>query len=137
MRPLGVGMAITAIPAGRIAAALREGEEASAAELLALASSKDVRVRESLAARTDLPLATLLHLAQDVKASVRVALAKNPAIGEIGSVVSILTNDMDQDVLLALVGNPMIAPLRVRILLDHPRRKVRDAVEARLAGRAL
>lgn len=128
-------MALTAIPAGQLAAALREGEDASAAELLALASSRDVKIRESLAARPDAPLTVILHLAQDAKSSVRIALAANPIVAEASSAVTILSADKDQDVVVALVNNQAIAPLRVRILLDHPKRKVREAVEARLAGR--
>lgn len=128
-------MALTAIPAGQLAAALREGEDASAAELLALASSRDVKIRESLAARPDAPLTVILHLAQDAKSSVRIALAANPVVAEASSAVTILSADKDQDVVVALVNNQAIAPLRLRILLDHPKRKVRDAVEARLAGR--
>lgn len=128
-------MALTAIPAGQLAAALREGEDASAAELLALASSRDVKIRESLAARSDAPLTAMLTLAQDPKSSVREALASNPAVAEASSVVSILSADKDQDVVVALVKNEAIPPLRVRILLDHSKKKVREAVEARLAGR--
>ncbi len=128
-------MALTAIPAGQLAAALREGEDASAAELLALASSRDVKIRESLAARPDAPLTVILHLAQDAKSSVRIALAANPVVAEASSAVTILSADKDQDVVVALVKNQAITPLRLRILLDHPKRKVREAVEARLAGR--
>ena len=128
-------MALTDIPTGQLAVALREGEEASAAELLALVSSRDVKIRESLAAREDAPLTALLHLAQDGRASVREALAGNAIIAEANSVITLLAQDRDIDVVLALVNNKAIEPLRLRILLDHGKKKVREAVEQRLAAR--
>lgn len=128
-------MALTDIPTGQLAVALREGEEASAAELLALVSSRDVKIRESLAAREDAPLTALLHLAQDGRASVREALAGNAIIAEANSVITLLAQDRDIDVVLALVNNMAIEPLRLRILLDHGKKKVREAVELRLAAR--
>lgn len=128
-------MALTDIPTGQLAVALREGEEASAAELLALVSSRDVKIRESLAAREDAPLTALLHLAQDGRASVREALAGNAIIAEANSVIALLAQDRDLDVVLALVNNMAIEPLRLRILLDHGKKKVREAVEKRLAAR--
>lgn len=128
-------MALIDIPTDQLADALRDGEEASASELLALAGSKDVKVRESLASRFDAPMSVMIHLAQDPKPQVRAALAANPAIASMGSVVSILTSDKDADVLVALVNNEEIAPLRVRILLDHGKKRVRQAVEARLLER--
>ena len=128
-------MALTDIPTGELASALREGEEASAAELLALVSSRDVKIRESLAAREDAPLTALLHLAQDGRASVREALAANAIIAEANSVITLLSQDRDIDVVLALVNNMAIEPLRLRIMLDHGKKKVREAVELRLAAR--
>ena len=128
-------MALTDIPTGQLAVALREGEEASAAELLALVSSRDVKIRESLAAREDAPLTALLHLAQDGRASVREALAANAIIAEANSVITLLSQDRDIDVVLALVNNMAIEPLRLRIMLDHGKKKVREAVELRLAAR--
>ena len=128
-------MALTDIPTGQLALALREGEEASAAELLALVSSRDVKIRESLAAREDAPLTALLHLAQDGRAAVREALAGNAIIAEANSVIALLAQDRDLDVVLALVNNMAIEPLRLRILLDHGKKKVREAVEKRLAAR--
>lgn len=128
-------MALTDIPTRQLPDALREGEEASASELLALAGSSDARIRAGVAARPDAPMSVLIHLAQDPKSSVREALAGNPAVASMGSVLGILTADPSADVLVALVENPAIPPLRVRILLDHGKRRVRQAVEARLLER--
>ncbi len=128
-------MALIDIPTNQLASALSDGEEASSAELLALVQSKDVSIRESLAAREDAPMGAFIHLAQDKKSSVRVALASNPSIADKTSVISILSADKDQDVLIALVNNMAIPALRVRILLDSNKKKVRQAVEARLLER--
>lgn len=125
-------MAITAIPTDQLAAALREGEEASGSELLNLASSKDAKIRESLAARPDAPVSVLILLAQDSKSPVRRAVAANPSVGVAMSVLSILASDKDADVALALVENPATPADTVRQMLDHGKKNVRRAAEARL-----
>lgn len=125
-------MAITAIPTNRLAAALREGEEASSAELLSLSTAKDAKIRESLAARTDAPVSVLILLAQDSKSGVRAALAANSAVGVASSVLAILAGDKDADVVLALVANAATPVDTVRALLDHGKKNVRRAAEARL-----
>jgi len=125
-------VALTEIPTHQLAAALREGEEASGIELLNLASSKDAKIRESLAARTDAPLSVLIRLAQDSKSNVRTALAANPAVGVATSVLAILASDKDADVALALVANPATPVTTLRALLDHGKKSVRRAAEARL-----
>lgn len=127
-------MALTAIPIDQLAAALRDGEEASGSELLNLASSKDARIRESLAARPDAPVSVLILLAQDPKAGVRRALAANPAIGVATSVLAILSSDRDADVVMALVANEATPVSTLRSLLDHGKKNVRRAAEARLAS---
>jgi len=125
-------VALTEIPTHQLAAALREGEEASSIELLNLASSKDAKIRESLAARTDAPLSVLIRLAQDSKSGVRTTLAANPAVGVAVSVLAILASDKDADVALALVANPATPVTTVRALLDHGKKSVRRAAESRL-----
>lgn len=125
-------MALTAIPTDQLAAALRQGEEASGSELFNLATSKDAKIRESLAARPDAPLSVLILLAQDSKSKVRVALAANPAIGAATSVLSLLSNDKDADVVLALVQNVATPVASLRGLLDHGKKAVRQAAESRL-----
>ena len=125
-------MALTAIPADQLAAALRDGEEASGSELFNLATSKDAKIRESLAARPDAPLSVLILLAQDSKSNVRKALAANPAIGIATSVLSILGSDKDTDVVLALAGNAATPAATLRALLDHGKKSVRKSAEARL-----
>jgi len=125
-------MAITAIPRDQLAAALREGEEASSAELFNVALSKDAKIRESLAARPDAPLSVLIRLAQDSKSSVRMALAGNPAVGGAFSVLSILAGDKDTDVALALVSNAATPVGTLRTLAEHNKKNVRRAAQARL-----
>jgi len=125
-------MALTAIPADQLAAALREGEEASGSELFNLATSKDPKIRESLAARPDAPLSVLILLAQDSKSNVRKALAANPAVGIATSVLAILSTDKDADVALALVENIATPATTLRALLDHGKKNVRKAAESRL-----
>ena len=125
-------MALTAIPTDQLAAALREGEEASGSELFNLATSKDAKIRESLAARPDAPFSVLILLAQDSKSNVRKALAGNPAVGIAVSVLSILSSDKDADVVLALVENAVTPVETVRALLDHGKKTVRKAAESRL-----
>ncbi len=127
-------MALTAIPTDQLAAALREGEEASGSELFNLATSKDAKIRESLAARPDAPLSVLILLAQDSKSNVRKALAANPAVGIAASVLSILAADKDTDVVLALVENAATPVATVRALLDHGKKNVRKGAQSRLLG---
>ncbi len=125
-------MALTAIPTDQLADALRDGEEASGSELFNLATSKDAQIRESLAARPDAPFSVLILLAQDKKSAVREALAANPAVGIAASVLSILAGDKDTDVVLALVANAATPVDTVRALIDHGKKSVRKAAEARL-----
>jgi hypothetical protein len=127
-------MALTAIPADQLAAALREGEEASGSELFNLASSKDAKIRESLAARPDAPLSVLICLAQDSKSNVRKTLAANPAVGVATSVLAILGADKDADVVLALVENAATPAATLRVLLDHGKKSVRKAAQSRLVA---
>jgi len=126
-------MALIDIPADKIADALREGEEASAAELLGLATSRDAKIRESVATRSDAPLSVLIHLAQDSKVSVRLALASNPGIATMASVIDLLAADKDHDVVLALVNNTSISVTRLAQLSDHSKKRVRQAFTDRLA----
>lgn len=127
-------MALIDIPTDKIADALREGEQASAAEFLGLVSSRDVKIRESVAARSDAPLSVAIHLAQDAKTSVRVALASNPVIATMVSVIDLLAADKEQDVLLALVNNPAIPVTHLSPLSAHSKKRVRQAFEARFTA---
>lgn len=131
-REQGDTVAITAIPTHQLAAALREGEEASGSELFTIAASKDAKIRESLAARPDAPLSVLILLAQDSKSGVRKALAANPAVGLAASVLSMLASDKDTDVVLALAENAATPVETLRTLVDHRKKAVREAAEFRL-----
>jgi len=125
-------MALTAIPIDQLATALRDGEEASGSELLTLSSSKDAKIRESLAARPDAPVSVMILLAQDPKAHVRKALAANPAIGVAASVLALLAADRDTDVVLALAENPVTPPRTLNALVNHGKKNVRRIAEERL-----
>ncbi|MBC7298531.1 MAG: hypothetical protein H5T82_06525, partial [Demequina sp.] len=91
-------MALIDVPPHRLLAAIQQGEEASALELINLASSRDVSIREGVAARPDAPIGALILLAQDPKAKVRRALAANAAVARAESVQGMLVGDRDSDV---------------------------------------
>src|SRR5680860_377079 len=91
-------MALTDVPQDRLLAAIQQGEEASALELINLASSRDASIRESVAARPDAPISALIVLAQDSKSKVRRALAANSAVARAVSVQGMLAADKDSDV---------------------------------------
>ncbi|HZJ39801.1 MAG TPA: hypothetical protein VFD20_02470 [Demequina sp.] len=125
-------MALTDVPQERLLAAIQEGEEASALELINLASSRDASIRESVAARPDAPISALIVLAQDSKSKVRRALAANSAVARAVSVQGMLAADKDSDVVLALAINPATPDETLRRLLDHGKKSVRNAAEERL-----
>jgi|SRR5680860_786780 len=125
-------MALTDVPQERLLAAIQEGEEASALELINLASSRDASIRESVAARPDAPISALIVLAQDSKSKVRRALAANSAVARAVSVQGMLAADKDSDVVLALAINPATPDETLRSLLDHGKKSVRNAAEERL-----
>jgi L-aminopeptidase/D-esterase-like protein len=125
-------MALTDVPPDRLLAAIQEGEAASALELINLASSRDVSIRESVAARPDAPISALIALAQDRKASVRLALAANSAVARAESVQGMLAADKDGDVAIALASNPVTPAATLRRLLDHGKKSVRLVAQERL-----
>lgn len=126
-------MALSDVPQERLLAAIQEGEEASALELINLASSRDASIRESVAARPDAPISALIVLAQDSKSKVRRALAANSAVARAVSVQGMLAADKDSDVALALAINPATPDETLRSLLDYGKKSVRNAAEERLA----
>ncbi len=125
-------MALTDVPQERLLAAIQEGEEASALELINLASSRDASIRESVAARPDAPISALIVLAQDSKSKVRRALAANSAVARAVSVQGMLATDKDSDVALLLAMNPATPDETLRRLLDYGKKSVRNAAEERL-----
>lgn len=127
-------MALTDVPQERLLAAIQEGEEASALELINLASSRDASIRESVAARPDAPISALIVLAQDSKSKVRRALAANSAVARAESVQGMLVTDKDSDVVLALAFNPATPVATLRRLLDHGKKSVRNAAQERLTN---
>ncbi len=127
-------MALIDVPQDRLLAAIQQGEEASALELINLASSRDASIRESVAARPDAPISALIVLAQDSKPKVRRALASNSAVARAESVQGLLVADKDTDVALALASNPATPDATLRRLLDYGKKSVRLAAEERLAS---
>ena len=127
-------MALTDVPPHRLLAAIQEGEEASALELINLASSRDTSIRDSVAARVDAPISALIVLAQDPKATVRRTLAANPAVARVESVLGMLVEDKDSHVALALALNPATPAATLRRLLGYGKKSVRSAAQERLAG---
>lgn len=128
-------MALIDVPPHRLLAAIRQGEAASAAELINLASSRDASIRESVAARPDAPIGALIVLAQDSKSRVRRALAANAAVARAESVQGMLMADKDSDVALALASNPATPDATLRRLLDYGKKSVRTTAKERLARR--
>lgn len=127
-------MALTDVPSHRLLAAIQEGEEASALELINLASSRDASIRESVAARPDAPISALIVLAQDPKSKVRRALASNAAVARAESVQGMLVTDKDADVALALAANPATPHAALLRLLEHGKKSVRKAAQERLTN---
>ncbi len=127
-------MALTDVPADRLLAAIQEGEEASAIELIDLASSRDVAIRESVAARPDAPISALIVLAQDSKSQVRLALAANAAVARAESVQGMLAADKDSGVALALAANSATSAATLGGLLGHRKRNVRNMARERLSA---
>ena len=127
-------MALTDVPQDRLLAAIQEGEEASALELINLASSRDAIIRESVAARPDAPISALIVLAQDSKSKVRRALAANSAIARVESVQAMLVVDKDSGVALALATNPATPDAALRLLLNYGKKSVRNAAKERLSA---
>ncbi len=81
----------------------------STEQMVTLAASKDMRVRELLATRPDLPMGVMITLAQDDKPSVRTELAKNASVVRVPSVLDNLARDRSDAVALALVQNPAVS----------------------------
>ncbi|WP_291380497.1 hypothetical protein [Demequina sp.] len=127
-------MALIDVPPHRLLAAIQQGEEASALELINLASSRDVSIREGVAARPDAPIGALILLAQDPKAKVRRALAANAAVARAESVQGMLVGDRDSDVALALASNPATPDATLRRLLNYGKKSVRTVAQQRLAS---
>lgn len=127
-------MALTDVPSDQLLAAIQEGEEASALELINLASSRDASIRQSVAARPDAPISALIVLAQDPKSKVRQALAANSAVARAESVQGMLIADKDADVALALVANPATPQAALLRLLEHGKKSVRNAAQERLSN---
>ncbi|MCB2412535.1 hypothetical protein LGT39_06690 [Demequina sp. TTPB684] len=126
-------MALTDVPPQRLLAAIQEGEEASALELINLASSRDASIRESVAARQDAPISAMIVLAQDSKSKVRYALASNPAVVKAQSVLGMLAADKDTDVGIALAMNPATPLDTLRTLAEDGKKGVRKLAAERIA----
>ncbi|MFV0287519.1 MAG: hypothetical protein ACK5IM_14210 [Demequina sp.] len=99
-------------------------------QVAVLATSKNVLVREAIAARHDLPLGLMVTLAHDRSTEVRAAIAANPT--STVPIMEHLVGDKHVPVLEALLRNPSLAPALVERLAFHRRAEVRSAAAARL-----
>ncbi|MDN4477635.1 hypothetical protein QQX10_07515 [Demequina sp. SYSU T00039] len=77
-------------------------------ELATLARSPEAKVRAAAAAHPGTPIITLLKLAQDVNADVRIGVASNPRQGIPVELFEDLAKDKNVDVVYALIGNPAV-----------------------------
>ena len=103
--------------------------------LMALGSSRNTLVRETVAARGDCPLGLMVTLAHDHVVEVRCAIARNPRAQ--GTVMAYLSADRSVHVLKALLENPSLPMALVEELAFHKKSEVRMTAAARLdAGEA-
>ncbi|WP_062516679.1 hypothetical protein [Demequina gelatinilytica] len=77
-------------------------------ELASLARSPEVKVRAAVAAHAGTPLMTLLKLAEDSAADVRIGLARNRRESIPLEVREDLAKDKNVDVIYALIENPAV-----------------------------
>ena len=101
-------------------------------QMVALSASKDVRVRELLATRADLPMGVMITLAQDDKPSVRAAMASNVGVVRVPSVIQSLARDRADAVALALVRNPAVSSDTVEVIASLRRGAVKADALRRL-----
>ena len=126
-------MALTDVPQNQLLAAIHDGEESSALELVNFASSKDAAIRAGVAARADVPISAMIVLAQDGKSQVRLALAGNPSVARAISVLGMLASDKDNDVTLALASNRSVPIETLRELAKNGKKRARQRAQERLA----
>jgi hypothetical protein len=101
-------------------------------DMVALSASKDARVRELLATRTDLPMGVVITLAQDDKSSVRREIAANAAVARVPSVIESLGRDRDDAVASAIVHNTAVSNDAVEVIASYRRGAVRADALRRL-----
>ncbi|WP_062076911.1 hypothetical protein [Demequina globuliformis] len=99
-------------------------------EMTALSQSRNVVVREAIAARDDLPLGVMVTMAHDRATDVRAALAGNPRVS--ATILEHLAGDRHVPVLEALLANPVTPLALVERLAFHRKDQVRLAAAARL-----
>ncbi|WP_062461651.1 hypothetical protein [Demequina soli] len=103
-------------------------------ELAALSRSPEAKVRAAVAAHPGTPLMTLLKLAEDASADVRMGLARNPRPGIPVELREDLAKDKNVDVVYALIDNPAVPEALISKLGRQIHKEYAKAARARSAA---
>lgn len=102
-------------------------------ELATLARSPEAKVRARAAAHPGTATITLLKLAQDVNADVRIGVASNPRRGIPVELFEDLARDKNLDVVYALIANPAVPDSVIAKLGRQFHKEYAKRARARLA----
>ncbi|WP_062310872.1 hypothetical protein [Demequina rhizosphaerae] len=103
-------------------------------ELQTLARSPEVKVRAAVAEHAGTPLMTLLRLAEDRSADVRIGLARNRRESIPIEVREDLAKDRNVDVVYALIDNPAVPDALIARLGRQLHKEYAKAARARIAA---
>ncbi|WP_062288168.1 hypothetical protein [Demequina phytophila] len=103
-------------------------------ELATLSRSPEVKVRAAVAEHAGTPLMTLLRLAEDASADVRIALARNRRESIPIELREDLAKDKNVDVVYALIDNPAVPESLIAKLGRHLHKEYAKAARARAAA---
>ena len=104
-------------------------------ELATLARSEEAKVRAAVAERPDMPLTTLLKLAQDPSPAVRAGVARNPRVDIPLELHRELASDKSPEVVFALIENPQVPDSVIAKLARQLHKEWAGEARARLASR--
>lgn len=102
-------------------------------ELATLARSPEAKVRAKAAAHPSMPIITLLKLAQDVNADVRIGVASNQRAGIPIELFEDLAKDKNVDVVYAIIANPAVPDSLIAKLGRQIHKEYAKHARARLA----
>ncbi|WP_062519741.1 hypothetical protein [Demequina silvatica] len=103
-------------------------------ELATLSRSPEVKVRAAVAEHAGTPLMTLLRLAEDTSADVRMGLARNRRASIPIELREDLAKDKNVDVVYALIDNPAVPESLIAKLGRHLHKEYAKAARARSAA---
>ncbi|MDN4475632.1 hypothetical protein QQX09_07175 [Demequina sp. SYSU T00192] len=103
-------------------------------ELQTLARSSEVKVRAAVAEHAGTPLMTLLRLAEDPAADVRMGLARNRRESIPIEIREDLAKDRNVDVVYALIDNPAVPDALIARLGRQLHKEYAKAARARMAA---